>query len=251
MGRFDRRNSAHESRKIQKSLQNPKFGRVVEVFEHQHDNDYSNFEVDVKVLGEEKQHRAIPYLAAANNEIRVPTVGDIVVIEFRDGEKKVPMARDAVYTNSTRPPKGNAGMWRKRIPSGTSPAGDGDLYIESYTLYDDSPAVNNPDDLTAERSYVRLAKKSGDDDDPDDGDDLPMSIELVDNPADDSADVFIRLNKEDGSDSAETWGLRFDLKTGEFKLLDASGYGIVSDGAGNFTWHHETIDESTGTTTSL
>jgi hypothetical protein len=52
------------------------------------------------------------------------------------------------------------------------------------------------------------------------------------------------LNKRDSSDSDATWGLRFDLKTGEMKLVDPSGYGIVSDGDGNFTWEYESKNET-------
>lgn len=46
-------------------------------------------------------------------------------------------------------------------------------------------------------------------------------------------------------------GLSLNFNTGEFTILDGSGYGIESDGNGNFTWHHESIDMSEGTTTTL
>lgn len=37
-------------------------------------------------------------------------------------------------------------------------------------------------------------------------------------------------------------GLRMDPETGGFKLLDASGHGIVSDGQGNFTWYAQDVN---------
>lgn len=46
-------------------------------------------------------------------------------------------------------------------------------------------------------------------------------------------------------------GFKVNFNTGEVKMVDGAGYGIESDGSGNFTWHHSTIDMSEGTTTSL
>lgn len=245
---LDRSQSSWTDQKIDRKIQNPRIGKVQEVFEHTQDDDKSNFEVDVKILGEDVQHRAIPYQHESNNEIVVPTVGDKVIVEYRQGAQPQPIARNVVYTNRDRPPIGRAGMWRKRIASGDSPAGEGDLYIESYTDFDVDPAQTNPKPSDGvEKSWVRIAKKTADGD----TDDLPVAIELLDSPKDDEAHVTIELNSIDGQESGPSWGLKLDLKTGEFKLLDSEGYGIVSDGQGNFTWHHETIDESQGTTDSL
>lgn len=234
--------------KIDKATQNPLIGKVRQVFEHVDDGDDSNFEVDVEIIGENIQHRAIPYQHEANNEISVPTVGDKVIVEYREGRKLQPIARNIVYTNKDRPPIGRAGMWRKRVDSDDSPAGPGSLYIESYTDYDINPAETNPQENgTVEESYVKIAKKETDDQ----SGSLPFEIEVLDSPSSDDAHIKLELNKVDGQDSDNSWGLKLDLKTGEFKLLDGSGYGLVSDGSGNFTWHHETIDFSEGTTNSL
>lgn len=46
-------------------------------------------------------------------------------------------------------------------------------------------------------------------------------------------------------------GIKLDFSSGAFKLLDRNGYGIESDGSGNFTWHYESIDYKKGSTTSL
>jgi len=56
------------------------------------------------------------------------------------------------------------------------------------------------------------------------------------------AHISIELNKVGGEDTDGTWGIKFDLKTGTFELADSSGFGIESDGSGNFTFHHKTID---------
>ena len=237
--------------KIDNKVQNPRIGRVQEVFEHLQEDDQSNFEVDVQIIGEDVQHRSIPYQHESNNEIVVPTVGDKVMVEYREGRTLQPIARNIVYTNKDRPPVGRAGLWRKRIDSDDSPAGPGSLYVESYTDYDVNPAVTDPQESgTVEESWVRIAKKAEDDEEIE-SDTLPFEIEVLDAPSSDEAHIKLEVNKFDGMDTSASWGLKLDVKTGQFKLLDSEGYGIVSDGSGNFTWHHEDIDFSEGTTDSL
>lgn len=252
MKKFDSTQGAQISKQIADSVERPIIGRVIEVFEHLKDDDRSNFEVDAEILStRDKQVRAVPWQSPQSDEVKVPKVGDKVVIEYRGKSKKTPIARDMVYTNEHRPPKARAGMWRKRVKSDTSPAGVGDIYVESFTEYDQdqsSPAFDI-DAASVERSYIRIAKKV---DDLDRGEDeLPVSIELFDAPADDEAYIKLESNIVDGLVSDKSWGLKIDVKTGEFKLLGPKGYGIESDGAGNFTWHHESIDFSEGTTTTL
>lgn len=247
MSNLDQSEASYIKRSAQNAVENARIGRVAQVFEHVENDDYSNFEVDVVILGDDIQHRSIPYQQPANGEIIVPSVGDKVVVEYREGESALPIARNVIYTNEDRPPVGKAGMWRKRIESGDSPAGSGDLYLESYTDYDIDQSITDPDDGIVEESWVRIAKKANDND----TSDLPVDIELYDSPSTDEAHVTIELNKVNGADSTPSWGIKFNLKTGEMKLLDSQGYGIVSDGAGNFTWHYESLNESVGTTDSL
>jgi hypothetical protein len=52
-------------------------------------------------------------------------------------------------------------------------------------------------------------------------------------------------------DGTNQMGMSLDFNTDEFTLIDGSGYGIESDGSGNFTWHYESINYSQSTTTSL
>lgn len=42
-------------------------------------------------------------------------------------------------------------------------------------------------------------------------------------------------------------GLTLDTQTGGVKLLDEGGYGLVSDGSGNYTFHREDIDYNDST----
>ena len=247
MTTIDNNQSSFIDQKVDQKIENVRIGKVQQVFEHGNADDASNFEIDVTIIGEDIQHRAIPYEHLSADEIHVPKVGDKVMIEYRQGSKTQPIARNIVYTNLDRPPVGKAGMWRKRVPSGDSPAGTGDLYIESYTDYGVDQATTDPRGEDPVESFVRIAKKT----DESAESDMNASIEIRDKPEQDSAEVLVELNRVDGVWSSNTWGLKFDLKTGEMKLLDGKGYGIVSDGQGQFTWHHENVNFSEGTTDSL
>jgi len=248
MVNMERNESDFIKNTVRKMIQNSRVGHVVQVYEHLDDDDNSNFEADVNFPGEQDlEHRVAPIAGPHTDSIAVPKVGDKVVVEYLHGDKKNPVIRDIVNTNQDRPPKGFAGMWRKRMESDTSPAGDGDLYLSGYTAYDKNAALNDYRDLTPQETFVRIAKKQDDLD----SDELPMTIEMFDSPKNDAAYVKIEANKAGGADSSVPYGLLLDLSDGSFKILDKEGYGIESDGAGNFTWHHESIDFSEGTTTSL
>jgi hypothetical protein len=254
MSRFNSNESSRIARQISESVERQQIGRVVEVFEHVVDDDKSNFEVDVELIdSRQKQFRAIPWQQPQSNEIKVPKVGDKVIVEYRGQSKKIPIARSAVNTSEDRPPKGRAGVWRRRVESGDSPAGSGDLYIESFTEYDQPTGRPkfSKDTATPETSYIRIGKKEDDLDDPTKGTDVPMFLEVVDSPKDDDAHIRLELNRVDGSESTNSWGLELDVKTGEFKLLDGDGYGLVSDGSGNIEVLYETFKYNQGATDSL
>ena len=229
-------------------VQNSRIGHVVQVYEHIEDDDNSNFEADINFPGErDLEHRVAPIAGPHSDSIAVPKVGDKAVVEYIHGDKKNPIIRNTISTNTDRPPKGEAGMWRQRVESADSPSGSGDLYVTSHTRYNENPALEDYRDLDPEQAFFRVAKK----DDAMDESDLPITFEVYDDPLDDESWIKLEANKAGGSNSSVPYGIKIDLSDGSFKVLDKEGYGIVSDGDGNFTWHHETINMSEGTTTSL
>ena len=52
---------------------------------------------------------------------------------------------------------------------------------------------------------------------------------------DDSTEIRFQKNDSDDYDVTIT-------ASGELRLLDSSGHGIVSEGSGSFTWYHDSID---------
>lgn len=325
---------------IRDIVQNSRVGRVVQVYTHTADDDNSNFEVDVLFPEEQNvEHRGVPVITPHTDTIAVPKVGDKVLVEYLHGDKKHPIVRQKAYTNEERPPKGESGMWRKRLESRQSPVGSGDLYLTAHTRYNKNPAINKYQNLTPEQTFIRLAKKEDAFDEPSDS--LPLLFELYDEPQNDKSRIRFEGNAVDG-DTGKTMGTTMDFKGGTtttettnssqseetrvqhdvesgfvkmegikssqteelrvkhdarngklrvegkkggdqfqlqidvrnktakfsgdgtnemglqlnfgsdaFKILDGNGYGIESDGSGNFTWHHKSIDMKENSTTSL
>lgn len=251
MVNFDRTERDFIRKQIDEVSEPSRIGRVVSVYEHTESDDDTNFEVDVLFPQEDTQHRQIPIQSSNNDSIAIPKVGDKVLVEYRRGETNMPIARNFVYTNKDRPPVGRAGMWRQRFEAADgSPAGDGNIHLTGYTSYDGDPSEDDKTTIEPTETWLQIAKH-GDEDTP--PEDPPLKIEVYDSPSseNDAAHVSIELNNVDGSNSSATWGMKFDLKDGSMTMLDGEGYGIESDGQGNFTWHHEAVDFSEGSTSSL
>jgi hypothetical protein len=250
---------------------NPKIGKVVEVFEHRGTDDDSNFEVDVTLDSGLFQERGVPYTGAGPDHIEVPRVGDTVELEWLESEGDDTIATDVASTNLDRPPVARSGMYRNKFESDKSPVGRGSLHITGYTEYSKNPAVNDYRDIDADESWIQIAKHLPVPN-PADVDGAPMVMQMYDSPKDDKANITIKGNQVDGDDtksleadldfktgeivlkaknSTGEFGVKFNAKDGTFTLIDESGYGIESDGSGNFTWHYETINHNQGSTTSL
>lgn len=244
MANFDRTQTSLIQQKASELIEDERVGVITRVYEHNDPNDNSNFEADVQIKGGTTEERIVPLSTSNASSINIPRVGDKVLVGFLAGESKQPVITGVVYTVDDRPPVGKSGMARDEYESGPSPAGDGNLYVTGYTKYNESPNLNNKEDLTAEEALVRIAKRTDTVADPFEEGDVPAQIEFYDSPAKDEAHITVELNKRDGSDSTASWGLKFNLKTGEMKLVDPSGYGIISDGDGNFTWEYESKTEN-------
>lgn len=241
---FDRTQSSFIEQKIRDEIDAQRIGKVLTVYEHLEDSDNSNFEADVAVDGGTRLERVAPLAQNASDSIDVPKVGDTVMVEFRAGESPEPVITGFAHTVNDRPPVGKAGMSRNEFESDDSPAGSGNLYTTGYTKYDKDPADVEKEDLVPQEVFVQIAKRTDTVPDPSDEQSLPAKIEFYDAPANDEAHITVELNKRDSADSDATWGLRLDLKTGEVKLVDPSGYGFVSDGDGNWTWEYNSKTEN-------
>ena len=254
MPEFERNDLSLIDDVIDKRVKTTKIGKVSRVYEHSALEDDSNFELDIEIDGGTTEERRCPFVSSGSGQISVPRVGDKVLVIYTEGDTGKPLVSDILWSNKDRPPLGLAGMYRDEFESDNSPIGGGNLNITGYTEYDERVADNEKYDLTPERALIQIAKhERGSNIQPTNQTDLPAKVELYDSPADDEAHIKVEINKVDGADSDAGWGMEFNIKTGEWKLVGPTGFGIESDGNGNFQWHYKSItyDEVDGDTGPL
>lgn len=246
MTRFDRTQTALIEKIVRNSTKNSKVGIVDQVFEHSGIDDDSNWEVDVLIDGKTEKLSRVPVHNPGSDIIAPPKNGDKILVTYVEGVTFRPVAFGTGWSNTDRPPVGRAGMYRNRFDSDTSPAGNGDLHLTGYTSYDGDQASTDKRELTPEESFVQITKHAeGENVDPSNPDSpVPAKIEMYDSPSTDEAWITVEINKRDGADSDATWGMKFNIKTGEVKLVDPSGYGFKSDGDGNWTWEYASKTEN-------
>jgi hypothetical protein len=171
-------------------------------------------------------------------------------------------------------------MTRNKFESTGSAVGNGNINVTGYTEYDRNPAVervevpegltdeNTDDEPAPERAWYQIAKHSPTPD-PIMPKKADMMIQMYDSPRTNRSEIRLRGNQVDfdssqmleallnfksgdiylkAENSTGEFGLRMNSKNGRFKIMDQKGYGIESDGSGNFTWHYESIEHSKGTT---
>lgn len=122
----------------------PRYGRVTQVFEHTSESDWSNHEASVRIPpgSDEHEPRRMPVATPGGDEIRVPREGDLVLVEYLEGDRPIVTKSVAAEQDRDRAPLGEAGDIRQTR---------GDLYSE----------------LAGDGSLARLAKKPADLDEPD------------------------------------------------------------------------------------
>lgn len=139
MTRFDRTESKYIEKKINEHVTLPTVGEVVDIDAHTNHDDYDNFECDVVLRGEERQRRAVMLSSTRNGTISVPSIGDTVIVSFLEGDRTRPVITGTLYTDQTRPPLGEPGVYRQKHGS--------NLYFEA----------------DADGSWMRFAHKNDDD----------------------------------------------------------------------------------------
>jgi hypothetical protein len=216
MARFDKTEQSYVKNKAEDLSTQPQIGEVVKVTEHVPDEEVlSNVEVDVTLRGEQKPRNNVPVLGSSGSMMEVPEVGDLVLIGFRESTTTSPIVFGKIYNTKQRAPFATENMTRYK---------KGDLYFEFQSGLDEA-------EKPAE--WIRMAKKAADDK----YDGLAATIEIDDT---EGKDTIIKIK---GQDEVSEMGLELNLATGEFKLGDGSGYGIVSDGSGNITIYGNSVSK--------
>ena len=130
-------------RLIRETVQPPQYGRVTQVFEHSTESDWSNHEANVVIPPGSDTHepRRMPVATPGSDEIRVPREGDLVLVEYINGDRPIVTKAVAADEDRDRALLGAAGDVRAKR---------GSLYTE----------------LAGDGTYARIAKKAGDLDEP-------------------------------------------------------------------------------------
>jgi len=251
MTQFQRNDRSFIRKLIDEEVDRPNIGRVSEVYEHAGVDDDSNFEVDIELDARTESLSRVQVASSFSDGVSVPKVGDKVIVHYLEDGK--PVVTDTVWTNKDRPPVGLSGMHREQFDSGESGGGGGDLFITGYTEYDERAATaekpnvqDSPEEQAApQKAVVQIAKhEEGANTRPTDDNTLPGKVEFYDSPKDGESYISVEINEGADGASEVPWGIRFNIESGEWQLVDENGFGMTCDGDGNFMWYGKTLNHS-------
>lgn len=198
---------------------NTTLGIVTKVFPHTKSSDISNHEVNVKMVHNKGEFRRIPVHVNRNGHIYVPKKGDFVTVNFLSGVTTKPFVSGFAYDSKNRAPLGKSGHWRNVFGSSNA---KNNIFLEAEPK----------DHSSGDAETLRMAIKS-------DGLSNPIArIELDQS----GSETVLRLTRGEEEKGNTDMGIMLNFTTGEFKIGDGSGFGIVSDGSGNFKWYENSVD---------
>jgi len=193
-------------------------GFITKVFEHNDPEDKSNHEVNVQLTNRDEEYRRIPVHTNKSGGVYVPKKNDFVEVGFIGGKTNKPYVAGFAHDIENRAPLGRSGHWRQKFEQ----ENDNDLYIEAERSDHDSGSPN----------VVRFAVKE-------DGLSDPVARIELDSSG---SDTTVRLTRGESEQDNTDMGIELNFGSGEFKIGDGSGYGIESDGNGNFTWYENSVN---------
>ncbi len=135
-------------------------GVVTTVFAHTAADDDNNYEVDLRLKNEDLELRKVP-LAVGHVGVAAPArVGDLVLVQFVDGDLNQPLVVGRFYHADERPPlhREDEVLFEQRVPDGTLNqlrfTNDGTIYLQRD--------VTKPEDNSEAKTSVRIDGASGD-----------------------------------------------------------------------------------------
>lgn len=102
-------------------LRGPRLAVVTAVFPHAAKDDEYNYEVSVQLKHEALQLRRIPLAIPYVGVAALPRVGDLVLVQFVDGDINQPVVTGCLYHADVRPPlhQEDDVVFEHRVPDGT------------------------------------------------------------------------------------------------------------------------------------
>ena len=135
-------------------------GVVSAHYPHTAANDENNYEVDVKIKHQDLELRRVPVLVAHMGVAAVPQVGDLVLVQFINGDLNQPVVTGRLYHADNRPPlhKEDDILFEQRVASDNSLnhlrfTSDGTIYLQRK--------VDKPEDNSKALTSVKIDGSSG------------------------------------------------------------------------------------------
>jgi len=135
-------------------------GVVTEISPHESEDDENNYEVNVRLKHEELELRRAPIAVGHIGIAAPPKVGDLVLVQFINGDVNQPVITGRFYHDGERPPvhREDEILFEQRVKGGTlnhlrfTP--DGTIYIQRD--------VTKPEDNSEAKTSIKIDGKTGD-----------------------------------------------------------------------------------------
>jgi uncharacterized protein involved in type VI secretion and phage assembly len=105
----------------------PQLAVVTEQHPHASDSDTDNYACTVQLRDLDIELQQVPVMAARKGFAAIPDVGDLVVVQFLNGDINSPIITGSVYNDEDRPPVNSSGQSVMQLPLG----GGVDLIVNS------------------------------------------------------------------------------------------------------------------------
>ena len=135
-------------------------GTVSAVFPHTAENDEHNLEINVKLKHEGLELQKVPVAVSHMGVAAVPKVGDLVLVQFINGDLNQPVVLGRFYTDEERAPlhQENEILFEHRVSGDNSLnhlrfTADGTIYLQRK--------VSKPEDNSEAQTTIRIDGETG------------------------------------------------------------------------------------------
>jgi hypothetical protein len=134
-------------------------GVVSTVFPHTADDDENNYEVNVRLKHEDLELRKVPVAVAHVGVAAPPRAGDLVLVQFINGDLNQPVITGRFYHNDERPPlhQEEEILFEQRVSDKTLNhlrfTADGSIYLQRD--------VKKPEDNSEAKTSLRIDGETG------------------------------------------------------------------------------------------
>ncbi len=135
-------------------------GVVTRVYPHEAEDDENNYEANVRLKHEDLELHRVPIAVGHVGVAAPPSVGDLVLVQFLNGDSNQPLVTGRFYHADERPPlhREDEILFEQRVPDGTLNhlrfAADGSIFLQRD--------VTKPEDNSEAKASIKVDGPSGD-----------------------------------------------------------------------------------------